>query len=90
MLDGLPARVRKNESSIINLDDTAGPGTHWVCFKKFGDRVVYFDSYGNLRPPPELVKYWGRVEINYNRVRYQRRTFDCGHRCIEFLVGTTG
>lgn len=88
MIDDLPAYVRKHESSIINLDNSAGRGTHWICFKKVGNHISYFDSYGNLRPPPELIKYWGKgVEIHYNRSRYQKKTFDCGHQCLRFLVG---
>ena len=45
------------ESAIINLDDKNGPGTHWVAYKKFNDDVIYFDSFGNLRPPSENIKY---------------------------------
>ena len=29
-----PNRPLYNESAIINLDDSRGPGTHWVAYKK--------------------------------------------------------
>ena len=59
-----------NESSIVNLDNADGPNTHWIAYAKRGDRVVYFDSFGNLRPPKELMKYLD-VKIEYNRTPYQ-------------------
>ncbi|KAL6257713.1 hypothetical protein P5V15_011293 [Pogonomyrmex californicus] len=64
-----------------------GPGTHWVAYAKRNDRVIYFDSFGNLRPPKELVRYFGdNVMIEYNRTSYQ--TYDqsvCGQLCLWFL-----
>jgi hypothetical protein len=89
MRDALPINgVRRNESGIVNLDDSAGPGTHWVAYAKRGDRAVYFDSFGNLRPPKELVRYLGGdlASIRYNRTSYQ--TYDqsiCGQMCLRFL-----
>ena len=38
----------ENESTVVNLDDTKGVGTHWVCYKKLGKKVWYFDSFGDL------------------------------------------
>lgn len=61
MRDALPRRARTNESGIVNLDDDAGPGTHWVAYAKKGDRAIYFDSFGNLRPPREIERYLGHT-----------------------------
>ena len=86
MRDTLPKKVHKNECAIINLDLNSGPGTHWVCYKKFGKQVKYFDSFGNLKPPLELLKYWGDVNVTYNRDRYQSyKSENCGQLCIQFL-----
>jgi len=41
--------ARRIESGIVNLDDTRSPGTHWVVYAKKDNRVIYFDSFGNLR-----------------------------------------
>lgn len=88
MRDGLPGSALVNESAIVNLDSKFGHGTHWVCYKKRGNRVLYFDSFGDLRPPPELVRYLGpSADIEYNYERKQ--SFDsviCGHLCLEFLT----
>jgi hypothetical protein len=87
MRDELPKRVWKTESAIINLDKKSGSGTHWVCYRKANRNVEYYDSYGNLRPPPELVQYWnsrGPVTVRYNYIKEQK-IYNCGHLCLKFL-----
>ena len=54
----LTSGARRNENDIMNLDDATGPGTHWGAYAKRNNRVVYFNSFGNLRPPKELVWYF--------------------------------
>lgn len=89
MRDSLPiGGIYRNESGIVNLDSTKGPGTHWVAYAKRGNRAIYFDGFGNLRPPNELVRYFGRnvMKIEYNRTSFQ--TYDqsiCGQLCLRFL-----
>ena len=89
MRNALPTSgVRRNESGIVNLDDATGPGTHWVAYAKRNNRVVYFDSFGNLRPPKKLVRYFenGATTIEYNRTSYQ--TYDqsfCGQMCLQMV-----
>lgn len=78
----------KNETGIVNLDDSYGSGTHWICYKKQGDIVYYFDSLGNLPPPRELKKYFRQtrdVLYNYNRMQDVNSTI-CGHLCLDFLT----
>ena len=76
------------ESAIVNLDDASGPGTHWVAYRKRGKNVVYFDSFGDLRPPLDLILYLGVDEVKYNHERYQDfDTYNCGHLCLKFLCG---
>ena len=76
----------RNESAIINLDDKNGPGTHWTAYKKTGSHAEYFDSFGNLKPPPELCKYLKNSKIYYNHSNYQEfDTVVCGHLCLKFL-----
>lgn len=87
MRDDLPISPKTHESAIVNLDSSLGSGTHWVCYKKVGDKVYYFDSFGNLKPPRELTRYFGECELYYNYKREQ--SFDsvvCGHLCLKFLT----
>ncbi len=56
MRDQLPSKPMKNETGIINLDNSSGKGTHWVAYAIDPRGVVYFDSYG-LAPPKEFMRY---------------------------------
>lgn len=88
MKDDLPKEMRKNESGIVNLDNSNGPGTHWVSYKRLGGKVYYFDSFGNLPPPKELQEYFRSAKaVFYNYDRQQPdNTSICGHLCLEFLA----
>ena len=57
-----------NESAIINLDNKEAPGTHWVAYRKINNKIIYFDSFGNLKPPLELVQYFKPGKVKYNSV----------------------
>lgn len=88
MRDSLPNSLpKKNECMIVNHDSFANSGTHWTCFAKQDKNVYYFDSFGKLAPPLELIKYWGsECLIWYNSERYQNfNTIICGHLCLKFL-----
>lgn len=88
MKDVLPKYMWVNETAIVNLDNTTGPGTHWVCYKKLNDIVYYFDSFGNLPPPLELQKYFSgvkRIMYNYDRLQNFNSSV-CGHLCLDFLA----
>lgn len=90
MRDFLPSKIGDNESGIVNLDSISGAGTHWVCYSKRGSFIEYFDSFGNLRPPFELQRYFNTdirpVTIKYNYFSRQKPdSVNCGHLCLDFL-----
>lgn len=90
MRNTLPVKIRKNECGIINLDISSGPGTHWTAYVKKNNSIIYFDSYGNLRPPNEVITYFfsdGSLnKVNYNHDQMQTyNSNNCGHLCIKFL-----
>lgn len=87
-LDKLPLAPHTNESAVINLALERNPGTHWTCYKKLGNSVQYFDSFGNLPPPIRLQKYFKgcRIEYNYDRRQAFGDTYNCGHLCLKFLA----
>lgn len=93
MRDELPeSGARHNESAVLNLDSLNGLGTHWVAYKKIGNIVNYYDSFGDLPPPKELIKYLHikpnpLLKIYYNYDREQKfNTVWCGHLCLSFLT----
>ena len=86
MRNALPVGGPKyNESAIINLVDASGPGTHWVAYRKRGNTVVYFDSFGDLQPPLGLMLYLDVDEVKYHHETYQDLIHVCGHLCLQFL-----
>jgi hypothetical protein len=91
MRDTLPSQPHKNECAIVNLDLNKNRGTHWVAYVKFGNTVNYFDSFGDLKPPQELVRYFGgKINMLYNNNQYQNYDqYNCGHLCLEFLYKNT-
>lgn len=86
MRNNLPSKPWRNERVIVNLDDKNGRGTHWVCYRKQGSKVYYYDSFGNLQPPIELKRYLKNCDIFYNYENEQAyNTNICGHLCLRFL-----
>lgn len=87
MRNALPLKPwLQRECGIVNLDDESGPGTHWVAYKKTRNKVLYYDPFGDLRPPQELVRYFRGCEIFYNYNQDQDyNTIVCGHLCLKFL-----
>lgn len=88
MRNNLPQQIRFNESGIVNLDNINGSGTHWVAYVKRGNHIMYFDSFGNLRPPQEIINYFKNTinNIQYNHKTYQTyNQSNCGQLCLQFL-----
>lgn len=85
MRNSLPKIPLEQECGVVNLDDINGAGTHWVAYYKNHDYKEYFDSFGNLQPPLEIINYL-KLPIAYNYERKQKfNTFNCGHLCLKFL-----
>ena len=82
--------ARQNESGIVNLDDATGLGTHWVMYAKKNNCVVYFDSFGNLRLPKELVRYFGNGATSTIAcsIEYTIRAF--ANKCVCGFYGING
>ena len=87
MRDELPSNsAYYNEPSVVNLDNARGIGTHWVAYRKRGNEVIYFVSFGDLQPLFDLMYYFNVPEIKYNYKRFQDfDTYWCGHLCIKFF-----
>lgn len=88
MRDSLPnEKPWKNECMVVNHDSIKNFGTHWTCFVKKNKNAYYFDSFGKLAPPFEIIEYLGsECNIYYNSKRHQSfDTIVCGHLCLKFL-----
>lgn len=88
MRNNLPnSKPWRCECAIVNHDSFENSGTHWTCYVKTDTDVFYFDSFGKLAPPSELINYLGSdCNIYYNSKQYQKfNTIICGHLCLSFL-----
>lgn len=88
MRDDLPNKIDVKECGIINLDSKRNAGTHWTCYLKNKNEIIYFDSFGDLRPPVEVLKYFTTepCSIYFNHNKYQTFSeINCGHLCLKFL-----
>ena len=47
----------KNGAYVINLDEHADTGTHWVALFCKKNKIVYFDSFGVEHIPEEIKKF---------------------------------
>lgn len=84
----LPKRV-PIMSLVINIQKSNdGVGTHWTSLIIFKNIALYFDSFGSLNPPVDVLRYIGpNVKIVHNYHRYQDyNTYNCGALCLIFLT----
>ena len=84
--NNLPDKIKKG-AYVINLDEYANIGTHWIALFVKPKYTVYFDSFGvEEHIPKEINKFISNKEIKANIFRLQ--AYDsvmCGYFCIEFI-----
>ena len=52
--DGVLSKTIKNAAYVINLDEYADVGTHWIALYLKYNEVIYFDSIGAEHIPAEI------------------------------------
>lgn len=81
-------KPKKRECWIINHGSSRTDGTHWTALAKNNNIAFYFDSFGKLPPPFEVVDHLSKtgVHLYYNAKKYQSYgSVICGHLCLKFL-----
>ena len=82
--DNLPKT--KNGAYVINLDEYADVGTHWIALHGKNNEVIYFDSFGVEHVPKEIKRFIGHKDIKANIFRIQaNNSIMCGYFCIRFI-----
>ena len=56
--DNLPKTI-KNKACIINLDEFADAGTHWIALYVKNNEVIYVDSFGVKHVSKEIERFIG-------------------------------
>ena len=83
--NNLPKIVKKG-AYVINLDEYANKGTHWIALFVKPKYTVYFDSYSVEHISKETKKFIGNKDIKANIFRLQAYdSIMCGYFCIEFI-----
>ena len=54
----LPKTIKKS-AYVINLDEYADVGTHWIALYVKNREVIYLDSFGVEHIPKEIMKFIG-------------------------------
>lgn len=77
----------QRECWILNHASSNTIGTHWTALAKIDNTAYYFDSFGKLPPPLEVINYLGDdIHLYYNVKKYQNYgSAICGHLCLRFL-----
>ena len=68
--NNLPKIIKKG-TYVINLDEYANIGTHWIASFVKPEYTVYFDSFGVEHIPKEIKKFIGNKDIKANIFRLQ-------------------
>ena len=83
--DNLPKTI-KNGAYVINLDEYADVGTHWIGLYVKNNEVIYFDGFGVELVPKEIKRFIGHKNIKTNIFRIQAdNSIMCGYFCVEFI-----
>ena len=83
--DNLP-KIIKSGAYVINLDEYADVGTHWIALYVKNNEVIYFDSFGVEHVPKEIKRFIGHKNTKTNIFRMQGdHSIICGYFCIGFI-----
>ena len=85
--DNLPKTI-KNGAYVINLDEYADTGTHWIALYVKYNEITYFDSFGVEHFPKEIIMHPNieHKNIKTNIFRIQAgNSIMCGYFCIGFI-----
>ena len=68
--NNLPKKI-KDGAYVINLDEYADVGTHWIALFCNKNTVIYFDSFGVEHISEESKEFIGNKNIKANIFRVQ-------------------
>ena len=83
--NNLPKKT-KDGAYVINLDEYADAGTHWIALFCNRNEIVYFDSFGVEHVPEEIKEFIGHKNIKTNIFQVEaNNSIMCGYFCIGFI-----
>ena len=83
--DNLPNKM-KDKAYVINLDEHADTGAHWITLFCNKNKIVYINSSGVEHIPEVIKEFIGNKNIKANIYRVQsNNSIMCGYFCIGFI-----
>ena len=83
--NNLPEKI-KDGAYIINLDECADVGTHWIAFFCNRSEIVYFDGFRVEHVSEEIKNFIENKSIKANIFGVQaNNSIMCGYYCIGFI-----
>ena len=71
---------------VINLDEYADVGTHWLALFCNRNKILYFDNFGVKNVPKEIREFVGNENIKAIIFREQANdSVMCGYFCLGFI-----
>ena len=67
----------KDVAYVINLDEYADVGTHWIALFSNRSEIVYFDSFGVEHVPEEIKEFVGNKNMRANIFEYKQTIQSC-------------
>ena len=78
---------KKDVAYVINLDEYAIIGTHWIALYVSNNCATYFDKFGVEHVPKEIKKFIGSKNRQTNIYRIQANSsIMCGHFALDLLI----
>ena len=87
--DNLTQKIHKLETGIINLDDSTGRGSHWICYRNVDKQYCeYFDPFGLIMPNEikNYLKTSGKKMVYSSDEIQERDSVLCGYWCLYYLL----
>ena len=83
--DNLPKKI-KDGGYVINLDEYADAGTHWIALFCKKSEIVYFDSFGVEHIREKIKEFIENKKIKAKFFWIQAsNSVMCGYFCIGFI-----
>ena len=77
---------KKDGAYVINMDEYADVGTHWIALFCSRNEIVYFNSFRIEHVPEEIKKFVRSKNITANIFLVQANALVmCGYFCIGFI-----
>ena len=87
--DNLPEKIHRLETGTVNLDDSIGGGSHWICYKSVDKEFCeYFNPFGLImrNEIKNYLKTSGKKIVYSSDEILERDGVLCGYWCLYYLL----